>query len=190
MGTPNYPLLLSENLLLVTDSGSCWGSDDGSAFTIDLRTLEIASAADDCRLYPNGLVLAADGRSIFMVESRLPGVVQYDLMDGRLWRRRVVVQMPGTVPDGLAIDAMGTLYIACWRPDRIYRLTAAGVLEVFLDDPTAEYLNGPTNLCFGQTDMRTLFIGGLGGWKINAIDVDVPGLPQGLFRRPNRSFTD
>ena len=180
---PNYPLILPGGDILVSDSGSRWGSDDGFLFRIDPRTLESSVVAADCTRFPNGLVLAPDARSIYLVESRLPGVVQYQLVDGLPVERRVVVELPRTVPDGLAFDTAGNLYISCWRPDRVYRLKADGLLEVFLDDFTAEYLNSPTNICFGGKDYRTLFLAGLCGWAINAIDMEIPGIPHGPGKR-------
>ena len=81
------------------------------------------------------------------------------------------------VPDGLAFDADGALYIGCCRPDRVYRLPASGALEVYLDDFTGEFMTTPTNLAFGGEDLRTLFLAGLAGWSVNAVDVEVPGHP-------------
>jgi hypothetical protein len=46
----------------------------------------------------------------------------------------------------------------CWRPDRVYRLAATGALEVFLDDPTGEFMTTPTNLAFGASDRQTLYL--------------------------------
>lgn len=180
---PNYPLILPGGDILVSESGTRWGSDDGFLFRIDPRTLETSVVAADCARFPNGLVLAPDARSIYLVESRLPGVVQYQLVDGLPAERRVVVELPRTVPDGLAFDTAGNLYISCWRPDRVYRLEPDGSLEVFLDDFTAEYLNSPTNICFGGENYRTLFVAGLCGWAINAIDMEIPGIPHGPGKR-------
>lgn len=180
---PNYPLILPKGNILVSDSGTRWGSDDGFLFQIDPKTLESSVVATDCSRFPNGLVLAPDARSVYLVESRLPGVVQYQLIDGLPVNRRVVVDLPRTVPDGLAFDTAGNLYISCWRPDRVYRLKPDGVLEVFLDDFTAEHLNSPTNICFGGMNFRTLFLAGLCGWAITAIDMDIPGIPHGPGKR-------
>jgi gluconolactonase len=85
--------------------------------------------------------------------------------------------LPGTVPDGLAFAADGTLYIGCCRPDRVYRLAPDGTLEIYLDDFTGEFMTTPTNLAFGGDDLRTLFLAGLAGWSVNAVDVEVAGHP-------------
>ena len=73
------------------------------------------------------------------------------------------------------LRSAGVLYIACWRPDRVYRLHPDGSVDIYLDDPTAEYMNSPTNACFGGPDGRRLYLSGLCGWSITQIDVETPG---------------
>jgi hypothetical protein len=62
-----------------------------------------------------------------------------------------------------------------WRPDRIYRLSPSGALEVYLDDYTAEFMSTPTNLAFGGDDMRTLYPASLAGWSVSAVECEVAG---------------
>jgi gluconolactonase len=171
--SPNYPVFLSDGSLVVSESGS-YAADDGYLFRIAAGG-EPEVLDRTCRRFPNGLALSADERLLYVVESRLSGVVVYRLVDGRLVERRILLDLPGIVPDGLALDREGTLYVACWRPDRVYRLRPGGELEVYLDDPTAEYLNSPTNLCFGGEELRTIYLAGLCGWTITELDAEVPG---------------
>jgi gluconolactonase len=172
--TPNYPVFASDGTLYVTDSGTGWDKDDGFLFRISpAGDAEIIS--EECRQFPNGLALSADERTLFVVESRLPGIVTYSLDGSRVGPRQELMRMPGTVPDGLALDADGVLYIGCWRPDRVYRLATGGDLEIYLDDPTAEYLNSPTNLCFGGDGLSRLYFAGLCGWSITEIDTTTTG---------------
>lgn len=172
--TPNYPAIARDGSVWVADSGSGWGSDDGFLFHVGVDgSTEIVDR--ECGRFPNGIALSASEDTLYLVESRLPGVVAYSLDGPTSGSRREVLRMPGTVPDGLAFDTAGNLFISCWRPDRVYRLSAGGGLEVFLDDPTAEYLNSPTNVCFGGSDGRRLYLAGLCGWAITEIDVETPG---------------
>jgi gluconolactonase len=172
--TPNYPAIARDGSVWVADSGSGWDADDGFLFHVAADGgAEIVDR--ECVRFPNGIALSEAEDALYLVESRLPGVVVYPLVGGRPGSRRELLRMPGTVPDGLAFDAAGSLYIACWRPDRVYRLPAGGELEVFLDDCTAEYLNSPTNVCFGGSDGRRLYLAGLCGWAITEIDVETPG---------------
>jgi gluconolactonase len=172
--SPNFPAFAADGTLWVSESGT-YGQDDG--FLFRLRPGEEPELADEeCGRFPNGIAIAPDGDALYLVESRLPGIVTYDLSGG-LGRRRERLRFERTAPDGVAFDVEGALYIACWRPDRVYRLRADGTLEVYLDDPTAEYMNSPTNLCFGGDGLRTLYLAGLCGWSIRHLPADVPGHP-------------
>ena len=99
------------------------------------------------------------------------------MRDGVLGEREETLPLPLTVPDGLAFDAGGALFIGCCRPDRVYRLSSSGTLEVYLDDFTGEFMTTPTNLAFGGDGLRTLFLAGLAGWSVNAVETEVAGHP-------------
>jgi sugar lactone lactonase YvrE len=72
--------------------------------------------------------------------------------------------MPGTVRWD-RLDTTGVLHCLL-ADDRVYRLHPGGTVDVYLDDPTAEYMNSPTNVCFGGRDGRRLYVAGLCGWSI------------------------
>ena len=110
-----------------------------------------------------------------MVESRLPGIVSYAIEGDSLGARTVHTLLPGTVPDGLAFDQSGSLYISCWRPDRVYCIGEGGDSSILLDDPTGEYLTTPTNLCFGSGSFNRLYFAGLGGWAVKELEMNVTG---------------
>lgn len=76
----------------------------------------------------------------------------------------------GRASDGLAVDADGTLYFGCRRPDRVDRWRLS-------DPPVArgQRLSTVTNLCFGGPGPRTLFLTGLGGWAVHELDMERPG---------------
>ncbi len=78
------------------------------------------------------------------------------------------------LPDGLAFDVAGNLYVACYEPSRIYRITPDKRVDLLIDDPDAHTLCHPTNCAFRGTE---LFISNLGRWHITQLDVGVEGLP-------------
>jgi gluconolactonase len=174
--TPNFPVFSADGTLWVTDSGSAWEADDGYLFRVRPGH-DPERITTDPLGFPNGLALSSDESTLYVVEPRLPGVVAYAIDGMHVGQRSELVRLPGTVPDGLAVDAEHTLYVSCWRPDRIYRLRLNVEPETYLDDPTAEYLCTPTNVCFGGSELTVLYIASLGGWAISAIQTDVPGQP-------------
>lgn len=176
--SPNFPVFTADGTLWVSESGT-YPQDDGYLFRI--RPGQLPEVVDvECRRFPNGLALSPDETTLYLVESRLPGIVTFDLKDGSLGPRHEWLLLPDVVPDGLAFDIAGSLYIACWRPDRVYRRRADGTLEIYLDDPTAEFMNSPTNLCFGGRELRTLYLAGLCGWSIRELAAEAPGHPLAL----------
>ncbi len=88
----------------------------------------------------------------------------------------MVVELPRQVPDGVAIDEAGDLYISLYNPNIIYRLSAAGELTTLYDDWEQLKLVAPTNIAFGGADLKTLIIASLCGWSVHTAPVEVPGL--------------
>jgi gluconolactonase len=144
---PNDLAFLPSGELLFSDSGD-WGGNNGCIFAV--ATDGSTRVADtSCAAYPNGLCLSPGRTEVAVVESTLPGVSVLALdANGSLSDRRVLVEMPGTVPDGLLYDGEGRLLISCWAPDAVFRLELDGELSVVLHDPLRVVLNQPTNIAF------------------------------------------
>ena len=174
--SPNFPVFASDGTLWVTESGSGWTSDDGYLFRVPPGgAAEIAD--ETCRRFPNGLALAPDESRLYVVESRWPGVSSYSLRDGVLGEREETLPLPLTVPDGLAFDSEGTLYIGCCRPDRVYRLSPSGTLEVYLDDFTGEFMTTPDEPRLRRPRPAHALPGRPRGLVVNAIETEVAGHP-------------
>jgi gluconolactonase len=144
---PNGLAFLPGGELLFSDSGN-WGGDDGCIHVVGADgTTQIADTT--CAAYPNGLCVSPDGSEVAVVESTLPGVSVLSLgADGLLSDRRVLVELPGTVPDGLLYDNEGRLLISFWSPDAVLRVEADGELTTVVHDPLRVALNQPTNIAF------------------------------------------
>jgi gluconolactonase len=144
---PNGLAFLPGGELLFSDSGN-WGGDDGCIYVVGADgTTQIADTT--CAAYPNGLCVSPDGSEVAVVESTLPGVSVLSLgADGLLSDRRVLVELPGTVPDGLLYDNEGRLLISFWSPDAVIRVEADGELTTVVHDPLRVALNQPTNIAF------------------------------------------
>lgn len=174
MQKPNYPVFDAEGNLYVSDSRN-WGQDDGLIYRCRPGgEAEVWSRQSPG--YTNGLALSADGCWLYVIESTLPGVSRIAIgKDGKAGEREVAVLTPGAVPDGVALDAAGRLYIACYAPDRIYVAEPGGEPEILLDDWQRMVLNAPTNVAFAGPNLDRLAIAGLGGWAIVWADVDAVG---------------
>ena len=174
---PNYCAFDAVGNLYVTDS-SDWEKQNGAIYRIAPGG-ETVLWTEALRRYPNGCCLAPDGRWLYVVESSLPGIWRVPIGgDGAAGEPALVRQLPpATVPDGVALDDNGELYIACYRPDRVYRLGASGELEVVADDPLGLKLNTPTNVAFVGPALDRLAIANVGEWHILVGDIGARGVP-------------
>ena len=175
MRLPNYPVFDDGGNLYVSDSGA-WGARDGFIWRIAPGGVAEVWDRQACG-FTNGMCLSADGRFLYVVESSPPLVSRIAInADGGAGRREVVVELPRQVPDGVALDANGDLYISLYNPNVIYRLTATGDLVTLYDDWEQLMLVAPTNVAFGGPDMRDLIVASLCGWAVHVARVETPGL--------------
>ncbi len=165
---PNYPVFDSRGRLWVSDSGG-WEESAGAIVRIDPDGAT-ERVADGLR-FANGLAISGDW--LYAVESAWPRVIRLPLDGGEA---EPVVELERVVPDGLAFDAAGGLWIGCWQPNRVYRF-AGGALDTVVDDWTGEYVLTPTNLAFAGADLDVLLLASLGGQAVKAIDPGVRGAP-------------
>ena len=85
--------------------------------------------------FTNGMCLSADGRWLYVAESSPPLISRVAIKDdGSAGESEVVVHLPRTVPDGVALDIAGDLYISLYNPNIVYRFTRAGELITLYDD--------------------------------------------------------
>jgi gluconolactonase len=124
------------------------------------------------------MALSPDGRFLYVVESTPPLISRIAIgADGTAGAYEVVAELPRTVPDGIAVDAGGRLYVACYAPDRIYRIVPGGAPEVLFDDWSRMLLNAPTNLAFAGPELDRLVIASLGGSALSVADPGARGAP-------------
>lgn len=173
---PNYPVFDAAGNLYVTDSGH-WNGNDGYILVVRPDgTTELFT--DRVTAFPNGLALGPDGKWLYVVVSEMPGIVRVAIEDdGSAGAVETVVELPRNVPDGIAFDTEGTLYIACYAPSVVYQLTADGILQVLGYDWQNTQLAAPTNIAFTGPENRTMVIGSLSRWHLTTIELPVSGLP-------------
>jgi gluconolactonase len=179
---PNASAFDDDGGLFVTDSGD-WGADDGLIFRVGPDGVT-AVWTEAVRGFPNGCCLTADGDALLVIESSRRRVVRVPIGDGgAAGEPEEVADLAGSQPDGIALAADGTMFVGCYRPDRVWRVPPGGEPEVWLDDPDGVALNQPANVAFFGPALDRLAISSLGGWSIVAIDPGVTGLP---LRAPGR----
>lgn len=110
-------------------------------------------AAEDMH-FPNGSVITPDGKTLIVGESMSGNLIAFDIgADGSLSNRRVWASIWPRVPDGIALDADGNIWVANpIAPECVLVAEGGKILEVI----ETEF---PCYACMlGEQDGRTLFI--------------------------------
>jgi len=105
-------------------------------------------------LFPNGMVIADNGRTLVVAESFGQRLSAYDLnADGSLANPRVWADLRPNVPDGICLDAAGGIWVADPINNGVMRVVqAAGPVDWI---PTSR---GAYACALGGPDGRTLYI--------------------------------
>jgi gluconolactonase len=175
-GIPNHLAFARDGSLFVTDSGA-FRKINGRIMRIDADSKLTVWHAGPFN-FANGIAIGPKHDAVYVVCTWLPGVERIAINeDGTAGRRSVYVKIPKALPDGLTFDARGNLYITCYTPARIYKVSPKKKTSVLIDDWEAHMLANPTNIAFGGRNFDQLFAANLGRWHITKIDVKAKGLP-------------
>jgi gluconolactonase len=180
--TPNWGAFGPDGSYYFSDSGG-WKARDGRILVVRGGRTSIWTAESPD--FPNGLAVTPDGRELWVLESTPGRLVAYDIRDdGSAGPRRVLNEMPGTVPDGIAFAADGSAIIACYRPDTVYLRTPFGEIRTLGHDPEGTVLAAPTNCVFTGPDLGTIAVPNIGRWHVTRFSV--PGLVGAPLFYPDR----
>lgn len=157
--------------------GNLFFTESGS-FRPERRTgrLHVIKAGGETRCihpgpfrFANGVFFDSGSSLLYVVESNGPSVMAFQTDGPGLASmepvRRIELE-PDTVPDGVALDTAGNLYIAFYSPDQIGVVRPDGTFEVLFRDFLGEWMNRPTNMALRPNE---IVFANLGGWHIGAI---------------------
>ena len=168
----NYPAFGPDGKLYVSDSNAFKEPGPGIfRFDIDGRGELWYDAPIN---FANGLAFSADGLYLYVAETFGNSIFRIAVKeDGSAGEREEVTSLPGVLPDGLAFDAEGYLYVACYEPSHVLRISTEGVVERLIGDEEAHLFCHPTNAAFRDS---TMFTANLGRWHVTVIETEARGL--------------
>jgi gluconolactonase len=130
--------------------------------------------------FANGLTLDSREEYLYVAQSTQYNVLRYPIRtDGSLGAPETFGPSPLAelgVPDGIAFDEAGNLWVTFPPLNAIGYITPGGRLEMVIEDPQKKILKRPSNICFGWEERRTAFIGSLDGTTIPYFKVPHPGM--------------
>jgi sugar lactone lactonase YvrE len=166
---PNYAIVDEARGCLYASDSRGNGNVGPGIFRFDMKTGEGGVWCNEPMDFANGMAMAPDGNGLYVVQSDVPCVSFVPILrDGSAGSVATVTRAVENVPDGLAFAPDGTLYISCYEPSRIYRMSTAGELELLIEDRNATVIAHPTNVALKGTKLYTA---NLGRWHITEIDL-------------------
>ncbi|MCY3947013.1 MAG: SMP-30/gluconolactonase/LRE family protein [Anaerolineaceae bacterium] len=184
MRVPNFPAFDRAGNLYVSDSGA-WAQSDGFIWRIGPGGEAEVWDRQACG-FTNGLCMTPDGQALIVVESSPPCIARVPVRsDGSAGQREKLLDLPRSVPDGVAFDREGRLYISVYTPSIIYRLEQDGSLTTLYEEWERFLLDSATNVAFAGPDLRTLLVANLDGRKLLCAPVQVPGMPLNYPQLPD-----
>jgi sugar lactone lactonase YvrE len=145
---------------------------------------------------PNSTCFSPDGKTAYFADTSL-GVIRKVAIDPSTglpagdWQTFVDKGVAPGDPDGAVVDAEGFVWSARWMGESVVRFTPDGRVDRVVKLPVSRV----TCPAFGGKDLKTLYITSARenmtpkeiaaeptAGSVFAIEVDVPGLPENLFR--------
>lgn len=142
----------------------------------------------------NGLGWSPDDQVFYLVDSAASAIYAFgfDIESGELGQRGLFVHVPADtgIPDGLAVDANGYVWVALWGAGTLHRYAPDGRLDCSLEVPA----NQVTSCAFGGPSLDRLYVTSARAslserdrsrqpraGAVFVADMQVPGTPVGGF---------
>lgn len=172
---PNFPVVdEARSCLYVSDSYDMEQPGPG-VWRFDLNTGEGDLWYEQPMTFANGMALSPERDFLYVAETFARRLLRVPIReDGSAGEAEVFVRSIERLPDGLAFDTEANLYVSCYEPSRVYKISPDRQICLLVDDPEAHTLCHPTNCAFRGKDLLT---SNLGRWHITRIDVGLEGLP-------------
>jgi gluconolactonase len=199
--------LTSANYPVIDRAGNIWcansthaetwpqaldGRDDGFIFV--LRPDGSSQIVAEGLKFPNGLALSADEAFLFCAQTSGADVMRFPVLPGgklgageRYGPQLGKLQEPGgaSVPmqdlgytDGVGMDAEGNLWVCLPAANKIVAITPALEVVTVVHDSSGEVVNHPTNVSWGGSDLKDLYIGSIRAGYVLKARSPVAGQPH------------
>jgi sugar lactone lactonase YvrE len=171
-----------------------WDRDGGTLATLSVVDLDGSVRRAESRLSSsNGLAWNADSTVFYLVDTprRVIWRYDFDLDGGTLGAREVFAEIADGegLPDGLATDRAGGLWVALFSGGTVRRYDADGAVTDVVPMPVTY----PTSVAFGGADRRTLYVTTSSAHldppdtepdagSVLSFRTEAPGVPVGVFR--------
>lgn len=171
---------MSANTPVFDRDGNMYVSDTGSwSEKIDGHICRVRPGGKDAEVWtshpidtPNGIAIDPEEKFIYYVETWGNSISRVEIKKGgSSGTVERVLHMPQHVPDGVAFDQEGRLWIAVHRPDKICVFdVSTRRLETFAYDWQGEALRGPCHVAFAGANREILLASSLDKATVHRFD--------------------
>jgi len=170
---PNDLTIAADGTIYASDPN--WKRRDGRIWRIsksaDGRVLGEKMTAERPMSTTNGIDLSPDGKTLYVGESDTREIWSYRIDGTRLVAPKLIKRFWDFGIDGLRTDAEGNLFVARILKGTVAVLTPQGKLTREIKLSASE----PTNLAFGGSDGKTIFVTQRQGGFVESFRTDRPG---------------
>lgn len=151
MNQPNDIAITASGVLYASDPK--WADSTGKLWRIDLDGS--THLLEENMGTTNGVEVSPDEKYLYVNESVQRRLWRYDILpDGSIANKRLLIKFDEFGMDGMRCDDQGNIYIARYGAGNVAVVSSEGKL---LDEITLKGTR-PTNLEFGGSDGKTLFV--------------------------------
>jgi gluconolactonase len=176
--SPNYAAFDRHGNLYVTGSG-IGGQNNSALFRIKPGGVTEMISDTVCET-ANGLALSPDESMLYLAMTETGQIVKLALPpdgQGPVGEPQVVATLERTIVDGVAVDAQGNIYVGCYSPDAIYRVTPDGQVDLFAEDWKRNTFASPVNIAWAGKDWKTMLVSNFARWDLVMAEVPFAGRP-------------
>jgi sugar lactone lactonase YvrE len=172
--SPNFSVFDSQGNLYFSDSGE-WERANGTIYRASPQG-DVGIFAPGPFHFANGLALDEQERYLYVVETNLDRVLRTEIRpDGSAGKLEVFAEGLLQLPDGLAFDTIGNLYVTTYGSSAIYRISPDRRIELLCQDLGGIVLGQTTNCAFGGPDFDQLYVANLALRHISILDLRIKG---------------
>ena len=169
MNQPNDLAIAPDGTLYASDPN--WSNGAGQLWMIDKHG-KVTLVAGKMGA-TNGIDVSPDGKTLYVNESVQRNVWEFEIaLDGSLKNKKLVKNFADFGFDGMRCDVDGNLYIARYGKGTVVKMSPKG--EILKE--IAVLGDAPSNVCFGGSDGRTVYVTEVKKQRLVAFRVDKPGL--------------
>lgn len=146
----------------------------GESSVVRIRPDGSAAVVATDQTYPNGVAISPDGKTLYVNDLMSGGIIwQYPLDEsGEVGEGEKLITVGG-FPDGMDVAKSGNIYCALHAEGKIVVVSPAGEI---LRDIAFGKTSGVTNMCFGGSDFKTLYVTLGRAGKVYAVPNEEPGM--------------